>query len=227
MKTLVVLAHPERIESTLQRFFEEGTQHLDNITRYDIYEDLPNVNIDKVHQLLSEHDRIVFQFPLYWYSSPAGLHAWFEEVLTPSLYQDRLKGKEFGIVMSTGQKDSDFQAGSKEAFTFSELLKPFEAIANKSQMIYLSPLVVSLFAYQTEEAKQKILIDYQRYLTQENNQSLASKEKWFIERLLMLQDKEIFRENTVEVDLIVDQLETNRYHLDDLIDTLTEMEDDE
>lgn len=53
------------------------------MTVHDLYGTYPNFTIDveKEQQLLLELERIVFQFPMYWYSSPALLKQWEDDVL--------------------------------------------------------------------------------------------------------------------------------------------------
>jgi len=47
---------------------------------------------------LLEHDRIVLQFPMYWYSMPPLLKKWLDDVLTYNFAYgskgDKLKGKD-------------------------------------------------------------------------------------------------------------------------------------
>ncbi|WP_258875145.1 NAD(P)H-dependent oxidoreductase [Paenibacillus sp. VMFN-D1] len=51
---------------------------------YFLYKEYPNENIDFKHEqeLLRSHDRIVFQFPLYGYSTPPLMKMWVDEVFT-------------------------------------------------------------------------------------------------------------------------------------------------
>ncbi|MCV5747032.1 NAD(P)H-dependent oxidoreductase, partial [Escherichia coli] len=53
------------------------------MTCVDLYGEYPrfNINIDREQQRLREHDVVIFQFPLYWYSTPAILKEWQDLVL--------------------------------------------------------------------------------------------------------------------------------------------------
>jgi putative NADPH-quinone reductase len=57
--------------------------------------------VESEQRLLSEHDRVIFQFPWYWYSSPAMIKAYQDEVFTYNFAYgskgDKLSGKEFKI----------------------------------------------------------------------------------------------------------------------------------
>ncbi|MGX4686536.1 NAD(P)H-dependent oxidoreductase [Vagococcus sp. JNUCC 83] len=223
MKTLVVIAHPNSDESGLQSFFKESSASLSQVTIYDIQKELPNFDLSKTQELLRQHDRIIFQFPMYWYAAPDILYKWLEKVLTKSLYQSELKGKELGIVINTGQKLSAFQAGGSEHFSISELLKPFQAIAYKCQMTYLTPFTVSLFSYLKEDEKKALLVNYQQYLTKENSDRFTIKEAWFIERLRELRKNNLISDSNQRLVFIEESIENNRLELEHLLMTLEEM----
>lgn len=185
------------------------------------------VDVEREQELLKQHDRILFQFPLYWYSAPAHLKLWQDAVLTDRLVFARsgsqLEGKEFGIVVSTAISEREYQAGGKEQFTISELLRPFQAMAQKVGMRYLPPLVISQFDYQTDRERKTLLIRYQQYLTKEHDPSLASTEKWFHEQLETVGKAGLSEADVQLVDLLLQQMGENRDQLDDLNWTLGEM----
>src|SRR5690625_7830283 len=84
MKTLVLVFHPNLSESRGNlRLVEEIKKH-PNATVHNVYEAYSDEKIDiqKEQQLVEEHDRIVLQFPFYWYSAPPLLKKWLEEVIT-------------------------------------------------------------------------------------------------------------------------------------------------
>lgn len=72
MKILVLAVHPHMETSVVNKAWAEELSKHDNITVRDLYKEYPDEAIDvaKEQQLCEEYDRIVFQFPLYWYSSP-------------------------------------------------------------------------------------------------------------------------------------------------------------
>ncbi|MEM9227864.1 MAG: NAD(P)H-dependent oxidoreductase, partial [Verrucomicrobiota bacterium] len=84
MKPLVIVAHPNLTESRFnQALYKAAAEHPDITTRV-LYEAYPDWKIDVAHEqaLLEAHDRIILQFPLYWYSTPPMLKLWEDEVLT-------------------------------------------------------------------------------------------------------------------------------------------------
>lgn len=225
MKTLVVIAHPDSQQSSLQSFLKESTKNLSGVTIYDIAQDLGTFNLEEVQKLMKEHERIIFQFPMYWYAAPDILYKWIEKVFTSNLYKESLVGKELGIVINMGQKLSSFQAGGQEHFTISELLKPFQALAYKCQMTYLQPFPISLFSYLPDIEKKKLLLDYQQYLTKDNNDKFITKEYWMIQRLNELINKNMINDRNDKIELIKSTIENNRIELDNLLETLEEMRD--
>ncbi|MFJ7940825.1 NAD(P)H-dependent oxidoreductase [Peribacillus sp. NPDC096622] len=147
MKTLALVVHPNIESSRVNKKWKEVLLSVPDLTVHDLYEKYRNQPIDVKfeHQLLLSHDRIVFQFPLYWYSSPALLKQWFDEVFTFGWAHGpggtKLRGKEWVLAISIGSPEHSFQAGGYNLFSVSELTKPFQASASYVGMTYLPPFV--------------------------------------------------------------------------------------
>jgi glutathione-regulated potassium-efflux system ancillary protein KefG len=143
MKTLVITAHPNITNSAINKTWVERLQKEEDITVHELYTAYPDGHIDIEHeqQLLLEHDRIVFQFPFYWYSSPSLLKEWQDVVLAYGWAYGtegtKLRGKEFMLVISTGGPAAAYQAGGYNQYSMSELTKPFQAMANLTGMRFL------------------------------------------------------------------------------------------
>lgn len=218
MKTLIVLAHPEYEDSNTQQFLIASTKNLEDVSIR--YLDEEKIDKRKEKELLKEADRIIFQFPMYWYSAPFLLKRWLDEVFDDSLIANGLKNKELGLVVTMGLSQEDFAAGRSEKFTLSEIFRPFEALANKCQMTYLPIFPVALFPYLSEVNKKKILIDYQMYLTKQNETNFKNKEDWFVSRLESLKEKSTNQES---INHVLESLKDNRETLDDLLVLVKEM----
>ncbi|NER61328.1 NAD(P)H-dependent oxidoreductase [Pseudomonas sp. MAFF212428] len=97
-------------------------------------------------RLLCAHERVVLLFPLYWYSCPALLKRWIDEVFTPGFAYarggDKLKDKEFLIVTSVGAPASGYRAGGFNRYTLDELLRPLQQTVAYVKGRYLPPLPV-------------------------------------------------------------------------------------
>src|SRR5699024_11711673 len=61
-----------------------------------------------------------------------------------------LNGKEFGLVFVVGIREQEYQAGGRELFSISELMRPFQAMAHKTGMTYIKPMPIFQFNYLTE-----------------------------------------------------------------------------
>lgn len=127
MKTLIIVSHPEIDNSYTQQFLKRGTE-LENVTWHELAVNQP-IDVEIEQRLLAENDRIIFQFPLYWYSSPASLKNWQDEVLSSHL---DLSDKHLGLVISTGLPAEAYQPGGEVGFSLAELTKPFQALAKKN-----------------------------------------------------------------------------------------------
>lgn len=96
-------------------FYDKPTFSLGNANGMALKMDRLTNDVRKEKQRLEEADLIVFQFPLWWFTCPSMLHAYFERVLLPgwSHYTDKpaLKGKKVLISVSTGAKEEDYVPG--------------------------------------------------------------------------------------------------------------------
>lgn len=230
MKTLVLVSHPQLADSTSQQFLKaslpsEGVtwEHLEGQDEFDVAQE---------QQQLRQADRIVLQFPLYWYAAPAGLKQWEDTVLTRTfVYGDHrypLADKELGIVVTTGMPEQAFQRGGAEGLTLDAALAPIAALAHRAKMVWLPTFPIYQFGYLEEPEKLQLVTDYQRYLTQKQPDSLANRQDWFAQRLTGMVDR-LPAEQQMTGKLIASVFDQNREHLDQLTDTLAmikEQEDD-
>lgn len=179
MKTVVIISHPELTQSSSQQFFLAALEGED-ITVHHLDSALVDGHFDKQQEraLLREADRIILQFPLYWYQVPAVMKQWIDEVLSTSCGA----GKELGIVVTIGAKKEDYRPGGTVGFTVGELLRPLQALAHYFNWQYLPPFEVYQFDYLTETRKQALLVDYLFYLERGAAHSLADREAWLLER---------------------------------------------
>jgi len=154
MKILVIVAHPSLEESRANRaLIQELGQH-DSIDIHNLYGEYPDwtFDIEREQQLLTKYDRIVLQFPLFWYSTPPLLKKWLDEVLAYGWAfgsgGDHLKGKEFILAITAGASERGYRLGGKHQYTISEFMKPLQVSINYTDAVYLPAFVV----YNTLEA---------------------------------------------------------------------------
>ncbi|MGA9519785.1 MAG: NAD(P)H-dependent oxidoreductase [Trichococcus sp.] len=229
MQTLIIVSHPTLADSNAQRFLWESLP-AEGVTWHHLESVYPDgqINQEAEQQQLLQYDRIIFQFPFYWYSSPGLLKQWQDVVLTEGFAYgvdgSRLSEKEFGLVLALGVNECEYQAGGREGFTISELTRPYQAMATKCGMVYLPTLVVSKFDYLSDTKKKELLIAYQQYLTKDNDASLKSSENWFKLQLQSLGKAGLSEADQQLVEHLLAVLEDNREQLDDLAWTLAQME---
>lgn len=154
-KVLVLYAHPSSHRSEVNQHLFTAAQSIDGVTVVDLYEEYPtyHINIDKEQQRLVEHDTIIFQFPLYWYSTPAILKEWQDLVLEYGFAYGSdgtaLHGKNFFCSLSAGGKADAYQTDGYNHYTIRELLHPLEQMATLTGMRYLAPF--ALFGARTAQ----------------------------------------------------------------------------
>ena len=84
MQTLVTVVHPRFRSSRVNAALAAAAERTRDVTVRYLYDLYPDGRIDVVAEqaALTAVDRIVLQFPMYWYSSPALLKQWQDDVLT-------------------------------------------------------------------------------------------------------------------------------------------------
>ncbi|MFD2670916.1 NAD(P)H-dependent oxidoreductase [Marinicrinis sediminis] len=170
MKTQVIVAHPHLENSKINKAWMERLKQEENMTVHDLYGAYPTGRIDKEQEQtrLLAHERVVFQFPLYWYSSPSLLKEWQDVVLeygwAYGAKGDKLHGKTFMLAISTGGPAPAYQAGGYNQYSISELTKPFQAMANLTGMKFRPSFVLHGVHPLTDEQIQESAEDLVRTL---------------------------------------------------------------
>ncbi|MBH5328228.1 NAD(P)H-dependent oxidoreductase [Eikenella sp. S3360] len=136
MKTLIILAHPNLAQSTVnRRWLAELEKHPDRYTVHKLYDTYPDGKIDVAREqaLVEAHDNLVFQFPVYWFNCPPLLKHWLDEVLTYGwAYGSKgkaLENRKTGIAVSLGAPAEDYRADGAVGYGLAEVLRPFELTA--------------------------------------------------------------------------------------------------
>jgi len=166
MKPLVIVAHPNLTQSKVHKRWLQELQNHPEITVHNLFATYPNwiIDVAKEQQLLNEHDRIVLQFPFYWYSCPPLLKKWEDDILTYGwAYGSKgnaLYGKELMLAVSTGGPQEAYQAGGMNNYAMSELLKPFQATSNLIGTRYLPAFIFHGALQATETQVAQAAVEY-------------------------------------------------------------------
>lgn len=104
------------------------------------------IDVDAEQELLSNHQAIIFQHPLFWYSTPAILKEWQDLVLTHGWAYgtggNALQGKVALQAITTGASEEHYQKDALNRFPLRQFLVPFDQTCTLCQITYLAPFVV-------------------------------------------------------------------------------------
>jgi glutathione-regulated potassium-efflux system ancillary protein KefG len=145
---LILFAHPALEKSRVHRRLLRTLPDLPGLTFHDLYEAYPAFDIDVAQEqrLLLEHDLIILQFPLFWYSTPPLLKQWEDLVLEHGWAYgsqgNALRGKRLLCLISTGGAAAAYQQGGYNRFTMRQLLAPLEQTAVLCKMTFLPPYII-------------------------------------------------------------------------------------
>ncbi len=145
---IVYYAHPGHKYSHANGEMSRVASSLDGITYVDLYRDYPRFDIDAdiEQQRLLEHDVILFQFPMFWYSTPSILKEWQDLVLEHGFAYgsggDRLAGKRMQLAITAAGPEEAYSAGGYQHYPIREFLRPLEQTARLCGMRFESPYIL-------------------------------------------------------------------------------------
>lgn len=147
-KILVVSGHPNYKTSVANRAILDEFHRLVPAAEI-VYLDAlyPNAEFDvpTEQKRLKEADTIIFEFPMWWYSCPAFMHKYIEDVFAFGFAYgpggDALKGKNMVLSFTTGAPEQAYSKNGSEGVSMDELLYPFYAMCAITGMNYLGKVV--------------------------------------------------------------------------------------
>ena len=153
-QVLVLTAHPQMEHSRVNRQLMRAATRLHatvtglQITVRDLYAQYPDYLIDVAAEqaLLSRAQLVVWQHPIHWYSMPALMKLWVDDVLAFGWAYGpggtALRGKDLWLVATTGGPADSYQSDSYNRYPFDAFLPPYEQTATLCGMRFLPPLVL-------------------------------------------------------------------------------------
>lgn len=172
MKTTIFPFHPDLKNSTVNHALAQAAKEAGFEVR-DLYSLYPDEKIDvKAEQAALEGtDRIVLQFPMYWYSCPPLLKKWEDLVLEHGWAYGStgtaLRGKELLIAVSPGAPASNYHHDGQN-YPVTDLLRPFQATSNLIGTKYLQPFITVGATYLTGSDLDKQAQKYAACLQEES-----------------------------------------------------------
>ncbi len=147
---LVVAAHPHLETSRVNRALTLAASALGEreVEVRDIYALYPDylIDIDAEQAALARARLVVWQHPIHWYSMPALMKLWIDEVLSFGWAYGpggtALKGKDLWLAASTGGPDDSYRPDSYNRYFFDAFLPPYEQTAELCGMRFVPPLVL-------------------------------------------------------------------------------------
>lgn len=153
-KTLVLVFHRDLSHSKANAHLMQVAAALPGTEVIDMKARHPGETLDMFTdaaadaQLLLEAERIVLQFPIQWYATPALLKSWIDAVLTRMYYVfaeeegDRLAGTPIMVVATAGNTPEAYTRGGANFYSMDEILTPLKATAHRCGLPWYDPFVV-------------------------------------------------------------------------------------
>ena len=147
-RALLLFAHPALERSRVNRILINGVAERDALYFNDLYEAYPDFYVDVgfEQELLLQHELIILQFPLYWYSTPPLLKQWMDLTLEHGwAYGSNgifLRGKRVQVIATAGGEQLAYCSQGHNQFTIAEFLRPLEQTAGLCGMEWLPPYVI-------------------------------------------------------------------------------------
>ncbi|WNC66971.1 NAD(P)H-dependent oxidoreductase [Thalassotalea nanhaiensis] len=150
MNTLVIFAHPDVENGSIGNkiILDELNKNKDIKVRelYKLYPDF-NIDVEAEQAALREADVVVFQFPFFWYSCPALLKKWMDDVLLYGFAYGstgkELRGKELLLSVTIGGAADSYKPDGYNTFLVEDFILPFKQTANLTEMLFNDDFIYS------------------------------------------------------------------------------------
>lgn len=146
-KVVIISGHPNLSAShTNTLILEQLSLQLADIEvrRLDqLYPDY-KVDIQAEQKALIKADIVVLQFPFYWYSVPALMKKWIDDVFSYDFAYgakgDKLKGKDFILSFTIGGPEESYEPQGYNHFAIEQMIRPLQQTAYLAGMKYIKPI---------------------------------------------------------------------------------------
>jgi glutathione-regulated potassium-efflux system ancillary protein KefF len=145
---LVILAHPYPRRSRACAALVEAVRNMPGLEVRSLYDLYPDFDIDRAaEQSALERARlVVWLHPLFWYTVPALLKHWMDDVLVRGFAYgaegSKLAGKDLLWAVATGGDEAAYSAAGRHHHAFAAFTPGIEQTARFCGMNWLEPFVV-------------------------------------------------------------------------------------
>jgi len=151
---VVISGHPNLAQShTNTLILDQLEQSLTSVDvrRLDsLYPDY-QIDIEAEQQALIAADVIVLQFPFYWYSVPALMKKWLDDVFAYNFAYgaegDKLKGKALFLSFTVGGPEESYSPLGYNHFTIEQLVHPLQQTAYLAGLNWQPPVYTNRMVY--------------------------------------------------------------------------------
>lgn len=140
--------HPGFTPSKTNAAMVQAAAEMPGVEVHKVYDAYPDSRIDVAAETrrLLDADRIVFQFPLHWYSTPSLMKEWQDQVLTYMFYIKpeigaRLLSKPVMVAVTAGNVPSAYGPGGVNLFPLQDILKPLQSTASRCGLAWSEPFL--------------------------------------------------------------------------------------
>jgi glutathione-regulated potassium-efflux system ancillary protein KefF len=147
-RAYLLAAHPDWRESHVNRLLLQQAREVPGVQVQDLYARYPDYDIDVAREQANAEaaQLIVLLHPIQWYSMPALMKLWLDEVLRYGWAYGRagtaLHGKDLWLVASTGGPEQSYHPQGYNRYFFDAFLPPYEQTAALCGMRFLPPLLL-------------------------------------------------------------------------------------
>ena len=155
-KVLIIYGHTDPAGSVANKKILEVVANempeAEIVTLAELYPDF-NIDIEKEQQRLLQADIVVFEYPVFWYSSPSILHRYIEQVFQHGFSHgstgDKLKGKKLVLSLTTGAPAEMYSHDGAMGFTIDDFNDWAVATSRLTQMEYSGYVYTGGVSYAT------------------------------------------------------------------------------
>ena len=142
---LVYYAHPGQRYSHANAAMWREAQLVEGVTLVDLYAEYPrfDIDIEREQDRLLRHDVILFQCPMFWYSTPSLVKEWIDLTLEHGFAYgsggDKLTGKVMMFALTAAGPADAYTPKGYQHHPLREFLTPLEQTAELCGMRFAAP----------------------------------------------------------------------------------------